>query len=131
MCDDQVSNWPREGLLDYLVKTQRDDGSWGRPPHDTFAPLALLASGNRKHLDLVRKSAKFHARTTKSKDRSWLINWRYMAAAIVMSEFYLATGEEWVLPELQEFGATISQDTKAFVTAQVRAWKKCVVYLLE
>jgi len=91
-----------EGLLDYLVKTQRDDGSWGSPPHDTFAPLALLASGNREHVGLVRKSAKFHARTTKSKDRSWLINWRYMAAAIVMSEFYLATGEEWVLPELEE-----------------------------
>lgn len=91
-----------EDLLVYLVTTQRDDGSWGIPPHDTFAPLALLASGNPKHIELVRKNAKFHARTTKAKDRSWLINWRYMAAAIVMSEFYLATGEEWVLPELQE-----------------------------
>lgn len=43
-----------------------------------------------------------HARTTKARDQSSLINWRYMAAAIVMSEYYLATGEEWVLPELQE-----------------------------
>ena len=91
-----------EDLLAYLVKTQREDGSWGSPPHDTFAPLALLANGDPKHIDLVRKNAQFHARTTKVKDRSWLINWRYMAAAIVMSEFYLATGEKWILPELQE-----------------------------
>lgn len=89
-------------LLDYLESTQREDGSWGSPPHDTFAPLALLASGERKYLRLVKKNVEFHARTTKATDRSWLINWRYMAAAIVMSEYYLATGEKWVLKELQE-----------------------------
>ena len=43
-----------------------------------------------------------HARTTSADDDSWLINWRYMSAAIVMSEYYLATGEEWVLKELEE-----------------------------
>lgn len=91
-----------EQLLTYLEKTQRRDGSWGSPPHDTFAPLALLASGKPRHLNLVRNNVKFHASTTKAKDRSWLINWRYMAAAIVMSEFYLATGEKWVIPELKE-----------------------------
>ena len=90
------------GLYKFLEDAQREDGSWGSPPHDTFAPLALLASGDSRHLPLVKKNVQFHARTTKSKDKSWLINWRYMSAAIVMSEYYLATGEAWVLDELQE-----------------------------
>ncbi|MBI4880589.1 MAG: hypothetical protein HY812_13165 [Planctomycetes bacterium] len=89
-------------LLDYLVLHQRDDGSWGSPPHDTFAPLALLASGEQKHLAAVKKNVKMHAATTAAQDDSGLINWRYMAAAIVMSEYYLATGEKWVKQELQE-----------------------------
>ena len=89
-------------LLEYLAELQREDGSWGSPPHDTFAPLALLASGERKYLPLVEKNVRMHARTTRPEDDSSLINWRYMAAAIVMSEYYLATKEKWVLKELQE-----------------------------
>jgi len=89
-------------LYAYIAKAQGDDGSWGPPQQNTFAPLALLASGNKAYLPLVKKNVQMHARTTKAKDQSWLINWRYMAAAIVMSEYHLATGEKWVLPELQE-----------------------------
>ena len=89
-------------LYAYIAKAQGDDGSWGPPQQNTFAPLALLASGNKAYLPAVKKCVQMHARTTKARDKSWLINWRYMAAAIVMSEWYLATGEKWVLPELQE-----------------------------
>ena len=35
-------------LLPYLVEHQTDDGSFGNPVHNTFAPLALLASGDPK-----------------------------------------------------------------------------------
>ncbi|MDG2012331.1 MAG: DUF6288 domain-containing protein, partial [Pirellulaceae bacterium] len=89
-------------LYSYLEATQQPNGSWGSPPHDTFAPLALLASGQKRYLNLVRKNVRFHAASTQAKDNSWLINWRYMTAAIVLSEFYLATREAWVLEELQE-----------------------------
>ncbi|MCA8961552.1 MAG: hypothetical protein KDC38_13600 [Planctomycetes bacterium] len=104
-------------LCESLVAHQRPDGSWGSPPHDTFAPLALLGCGDPKYLPAVEKCVRFHARTTKAVDESWLINWRYMAAAIVMSEYYLwaQSGEgadrgersptidaKWLLPELQE-----------------------------
>jgi len=89
-------------LLEYLVAHQRQDGSWGDPVRDTFAPLALLASGERKHRGAVERCVRMHAETTRAVDRSSLINWRYMAAAIVMSEYYLATGERWVRDELQE-----------------------------
>ena len=92
----------REELLEYLVEQQRGDGSFGTAPINTFAPLALMASGERKYAPAILKNIRFHARTTKAKDHSSLINWRYMAAAIVMSEYYLANQKKWLLPELQE-----------------------------
>lgn len=92
----------RKELLAYLVEQQQDDGSWGSPPYDVFAALALLGSGDAKYAAAVEKNARFHARTTSAKDDSDLINWRYMAAAIVLSEYYLATHEAWVLRELEQ-----------------------------
>ncbi len=92
----------REGLLDELVERQKEDGSWGNPVHDTFAPLALLSSRTRSHLAAAKKSARYHARTTSAEDDGGLVNWRYMAAAIVLAEYALVTGEDWALPELRE-----------------------------
>jgi hypothetical protein len=89
-------------LLDYLVEHQKPNGSWGSPPHDTFAPLALMSSNKKSHKEALLKNVRMHASTTKAVDDSWLINWRYMSAAIVLSEYYLLTGEKWLLPELQE-----------------------------
>lgn len=92
-------------LRAYLVSQQREDGSWGSPHSDTFAALALLASGERSYLLAVRKAVQYHAARTSTKDGAWLVNWRYMAAGIVMSEYYLKTRQRWVLPELREVQA--------------------------
>lgn len=92
----------RKELLAYLVEQQHADGSWGSPPYDVFAALALLGSGDAKYAAAVEKNARFHARTTSAKDDSDLINWRYMAGAIVLSEYHLATRKAWVLPELEQ-----------------------------
>lgn len=90
-------------LLDWLVEHQRDDGSWGLEPRNLFAPLALMSSTDDAHRAAVERCARFHARSTHATDDSdGLVNWRYMAAAIVLSEYYLSTREEWVLPELRE-----------------------------
>lgn len=89
-------------LLEQLVAAQRDDGSFWDPVVDTFAPLALIASGKREHLAAAERNARHHARTTKAVDEDSLINWRYMSAGIVLSEFHAATGEAWVLEELEE-----------------------------
>lgn len=92
----------QEDLYKYLLEHQSSNGSWGSPPHDTFAPLALMASGTKKHMAAAKKSAQFHAKNTSPKDNSGLVNWKYMSAAIVMSEYYLITEEKWALKELQE-----------------------------
>ncbi len=89
-------------LCRYLADHQRSDGSWGSPPIDLFAPLALLASGERKYLAAVEKNVRYHARTTAAEDASSLINWRYMTAAIVLAEYRLATGKRWVDRELMQ-----------------------------
>jgi hypothetical protein len=88
-------------LLKYLVDHQQKDGSFGDPVHNTFAPLALLASGEAKYLSAVERNVKYHCDVTKAKDLS-LINWSYMSAAIVLSEYHLATGDKAVLPDLQK-----------------------------
>ena len=89
-------------LLEYLLAAQRDDGSFGDSVVDTFASLALLTSGERKHLAAVERSARHHAHTTKAVDQDSLINWRYMTAAIVLSEYHARTRESWVVRELEE-----------------------------
>ncbi len=91
-------------LLKYLVEHQAKDGSFGDPVHNTFAPLALLASGEAKYLPAVELNVRYHCRETRTNDKRYfnLINWSYMSAAIVLSEYHLSTGEKWVLPELQE-----------------------------
>ncbi len=92
----------RSSLLESVAKSQRPDGSFGNPVHNTFAPLALLASGDKKYRSAVEKCARFHGRHTTPENDAQLVNWRYMSAAIVLSEWYLATQDKWVLRELQE-----------------------------
>jgi len=92
-------------LLEYLVKHQAADGSFGNPVHNTFAPLALLASGEPRCLPAVERCVRNYCRTIHAKDdlkSTGLVNWHYMSAAIVLSEYYLATKQAWVLPVLQE-----------------------------
>jgi hypothetical protein len=95
-------------LLDYLIQHQGVDGSWGNPVNDLWASLALIAVGERAHLDAARDCAQYLADTTAPTTTEWLPNWRYTTAGIVLSEYYLATGERWVLPELEEIREFLS-----------------------
>ena len=92
----------RTELLQYLRSQQGADGSFGNPVHDTFAPLALLAGGEARDLPAIERCARHLARVTADRSETSLINWRYMSAAIVLSEYYLANKQEWVRPELQK-----------------------------
>jgi len=91
-----------EDMLDWLLKQQQDNGSFGSPPDNLFAPLAMLSSGKPKYQKAVERAAKFHARVTTAKGHGSLINWTYVSAGIFLSEYYLATKASWVLAELQE-----------------------------
>jgi hypothetical protein len=97
-------------LCDYLVENQRDNGSFGNPMHNTFAPLALLASGERKYLPNVKRCLEAMLRSVPESGeprKSGLPNWNYMASAIVLSEYYLITKDKWALPELNKLKAVI------------------------
>ena len=98
-------------LLQYLIDHQAEDGSFGDPVHNTFAPLALLASGDKQYLPAIERNVRLHCKETYPKDKRYsdLMNWSYMSAAIVLSEYYLTTGEKWVLPELQEVHDHLAQ----------------------
>ena len=54
-------------LLKYLVAQQAEDGSFGDPVHNTFAPLALLASGDPRYLPAVALNVRYHCRKTRAK----------------------------------------------------------------
>lgn len=97
-------------LLDYLVRQQTPEGSFGNPVHNTFAPLALLASGKPRYLPAVESCARYlsQAIQVSDKDRKYgLMNWTYMGSAIVLSEYYLKTKKPWVLPELRKIHALL------------------------
>ncbi|MBL9134064.1 MAG: hypothetical protein JNG86_22820 [Verrucomicrobiaceae bacterium] len=97
-------------LLDYLLSQQTAEGSFGNPVHNTFAPLALLASGDPRHLPAVERCARHlsQAIQVSDEDRKYgLMNWTYMGSAIVLSEYYLATKKRWILPELRKIHALL------------------------
>ena len=92
-------------LLDYISKQQTAEGSFGDPVHNSFSALALLASGEKRHLPAVERCLRYLCKTIQvsEEDRKYgLMNWTYMSTAIVLSEYYLVTKAEWALPELQK-----------------------------
>lgn len=94
-------------LYAYIADRQRTDGSWHNRPHlNALATLALLssvASGDSRYQQEVQRAMHFFANQTHDQI---IFNgydcWKYGLYGICLAEHYLATGEEWVLPELQE-----------------------------
>ena len=89
-------------LCEYLLAEQRDDGSWGDPICDTFAPLALLSADKKPLRAAALKNAEWHARTTSTEDKRALVNWYYTSAGLVLAEAYAATKDKSFLTELTE-----------------------------
>jgi len=100
-----------EELYAYLLRRQRQDGSWtGRPHVNAFAALALLAGGAKEHMPAVRRAMDYFARTTNDKiDYGGLDCWKYGLYGVCLAEFHLATGDKRALKELEEINRWLVQ----------------------
>jgi hypothetical protein len=92
-----------EDCLDFLVRTQKDDGSWsGDMIRTCYSALALMATGETKHRQRVKKAVDWAlAKYKKPDDYGNLGFWSGAYAGILYSEWHLATGDKSVLPNLE------------------------------
>lgn len=92
-------------LLTYFRNTQLTDGTWqGQGGHENsiFAGLALLADGSAASMTAAANLATYyHNQTNDPIPQHGLHHWKYLAAAIYLSEYYEKTSEAWVLTKLE------------------------------
>ncbi len=104
----------RQACHQWLVDRQRRDGTWpghiGGDSADyqvSYVGLALLSANNRDYLPTIEKAVRF-VRTKRisqidlSNPMAGPKNWIAAAAAIFLSEYYLATEDESVLADIQQ-----------------------------
>lgn len=88
--------------LEFLVRTQKDDGSWsGDMIRTCYSALALMATGETKHKQRVKKAVDWALEKYKKPDDYGNLGfWAGAYAVILYSEWHLATGDKSVLPNL-------------------------------
>jgi hypothetical protein len=91
-----------DDCLDFLVRSQRDDGSWsGDMIRTTWSALALMATGETKYRQKVKKAVDWALeKYKKPADYGNLGFWSGAYAGILYSEWYLATADKSVLKNL-------------------------------
>jgi hypothetical protein len=93
-----------EDCLEFLVRTQKEDGSWsGDMIRTCYSALALIATGEAKHKSRVRKAVEWAKEKYKKPDDYGNLGfWAGAYAGILYSEWHLATGDKSVLKNLDE-----------------------------
>ena len=93
-----------EQILPWLAERQKPNGMWSDRPHiNAFAALAMLASGDEKYISNAKKAAHAFAKATNDIiEYDGLECWKYTLYGMYLSEYFLATQEEWVITELKE-----------------------------
>ena len=88
--------------IDFLVRSQKEDGSWsGDMIRTCYSSLALLATGETKHKPRVRKAVEWALAKYKTPEQYGNLGfWAGAYAGILYSEWHLATGDKSVLPNL-------------------------------
>jgi hypothetical protein len=95
---------------DWLSNAQLPDGSWSDRPHiNAFAAMALLGSGDMRHMPAISKAMKFMAERTDGKKSQGLPTWDYTLYGTALAEYYLITREDWVVKELEEINQWLVQ----------------------
>jgi hypothetical protein len=91
-------------LLTYLRQTQSTQGSWpgvGGHENHIFAGLALLSDGSAASMTAAGKLATYYKNETNAPiPADNLNNWKYLAAAFYLSEYYHKTNDATVLTKL-------------------------------
>jgi Family of unknown function (DUF6288) len=91
-------------LLTYLRQTQNAAGYWeglGGHENHVFAGLALLSDGSAASMTAAGKLANYYKNETNGPiPADGLNNWKYIAAAIYLSEYYHKTNDATVLTKL-------------------------------
>ena len=90
-----------EGAADFLAENMPVEGfSKGVP--DPLSAAFLLASGDDRYLDHVRRSA-YQMSINNDIDEAGHETWRWGHTNTFLAEYYLATGDERVLPTIEEY----------------------------
>jgi hypothetical protein len=104
----------REAAYQWLVDNQNRDGTWpghiggdSRDYQSAYVGLALLSSGNPEHLPTIRNAVKwvrgsYISSIDLNDPKVGPKNWIAANVAIFLSEYYLATGDDAVLPDIQK-----------------------------
>lgn len=112
-------------ILDQAVARLLEQKDWGRFGDKA---LALLATGEKKYYPLVRDylhAADFAKPDFKiSLDDGGLVCWRYGYHNLLLTEYYLATGDKYVLPAIREYAVKVSMgQSSAGTWGHGFAWK--------
>lgn len=120
--DDAATAELERDLIDYVVRTQKSDGSWSTDGTDfiqtTFSALALLGTRDPAHAPRVLRAVRWTMRKFREPDRFGNLGyWAAGYATILAAEWHLATGDRSVLPFLEN---TFEWAT---TTAHTSAWR--------
>lgn len=112
-------------ILEQAVTVLLEQEGWGRFGDKA---LALLATGEKKHVPLVREfihEAKFARPDLEiSLDDGGLVCWGYGYHNLLLTEYYLATRDEYVLPAIREYSTKIAMgQSSAGTWGHGFAWK--------
>ena len=96
-----------DDLIDQVVKTQKEDGSWrGNPIHTCLGGLALLATGEKQHASRIKGAANWLM--ARNAEPGTGFYWHPAFSGIFLCEYYLATGDERTLPVIKRLLALMS-----------------------
>lgn len=114
-----------ERILEQAVARLLEQKAWGKFGDKA---LALLATGDSKYLPLIRDylhEAKFAQPDLEiSLDDGGLVCWGYGYHNLLLTEYYLATGDEFVLPAIREYSTKIAMgQSSAGTWGHGFAWK--------
>ena len=97
-------------LCDFLVREYEREGKFGRPHTHSAATLALMASGDNRYSDLIRKiMSGYPSKRYKSVNVGGFPCWGFGYDGIVMGEYYLLSKDKSIIPAAQSLAVAVKE----------------------